>query len=182
MSKGTNLSFSLMSPKQLSLYDDDEKSFLTIPCTRAGPKEWTFLSGNALPFISPSAVSGNVRWGHGAWLKTEYGVAPCEDYGTLSNENGIRLWRVCITKVMVNHRGYDTPSLASKYQLYFTACADPPAPICVADAMPSDTSIPSGIPTPQQTATQQWNKSCATSWHARGDIVMGTVVSIIEAI
>ena len=132
-----------MPPKHHSSYDDDEKRFIIALCTRLGLKQWKVLSDNALPFRFRSALSGIVRWGHGAWLNTDYGKALWEHYAAMSNGDWVRAVEDLRRKVMLRHVGFDNPTLATKFHIYFIACANPPAPMRLADAMHSDDTQPS---------------------------------------
>ena len=115
----------LMPPKHHSSYDDDEKRFIIALCTRLGLKLLKVLSDNALPFRSWSALSGIVRWGHGAWRNTDYGKALWEHYAAMSNGDWVRAVEDLRRKVMLRHVGFDNPTLATKFHIYFIACANP---------------------------------------------------------
>ena len=132
-----------MPRKHHSSYDDDEKRFIIAICTRLGLKQWKVLSDHALPFRARSALLCIVRWGHGAWLNTEYRKALWERYAAMCKGDWARAMEDLRCKVMVRHVGCYTPTLASKFNIYFIACADPPAPMHLADAMHSDDKQPS---------------------------------------
>ena len=91
--------------------------FIIALCTRLGLKQWKVLSDNALPFRSRSALSGIVRWGHGAWLNTDYGKELWEHYAAMSNGDWVRAVEDLRRKVMLRHVGFDNPTLATKFHI-----------------------------------------------------------------